>query len=79
MILSCAVFMRQAIPVIDHNTGVPMNYRFLLVGAVVLFLSACGSTKVPEPIGIGSDTDELKKSPCACIELPQDFSDLIRS
>jgi hypothetical protein len=56
-----------------------MNYRFLLVGAVVLFLSACGSSKVPEPVGIGSDTDELKKSPCACIEIPQDFSDLIRS
>ena len=79
MILSCVVKLRQVHPITDHITGVLMNYRFLLVGAVVLFLSACGSTKVPEPIGIGSDTDELKKSPCACIELPQDFSDLIRS
>jgi hypothetical protein len=30
---------------------------------------ACGSLYEPEPVGIGRDYSELKKSPCACLEL----------
>ena len=37
----------------------------LLAFAVV----ACGSIYEPEPVGIGRDYSELKKSPCACLEL----------
>ena len=32
-------------------------------------LMACGSIYEQEPVGIGKDYSELKKSPCACLEL----------
>lgn len=32
-------------------------------------LVACGSIYEQEPVGIGKDYSELKKSPCACLEL----------
>ena len=32
-------------------------------------LMACGSIYEQEPVGIGRDYSELKKSPCACLEL----------
>ena len=32
-------------------------------------LAACGSLFEKEPVGIGTDYSELKKSPCACLEL----------
>lgn len=32
-------------------------------------LGACGSIYESEPVGIGSDFSELKKSPCACMQL----------
>ena len=37
------------------------------VGAIVL--AACGSVYEKEPVGIGPDYAELKKSPCACLQL----------
>jgi hypothetical protein len=37
-------------------------------------LAGCGSIFTPEPTGIGSDRDALKQSPCACGEIPQDYS-----
>ena len=41
-----------------------------LVGlALVAFLVACGSIYEKEPVGLGTDYSELKKSPCACLEL----------
>ena len=40
----------------------------LAVGAVILVVS-CGSIYEKEPVGIGTDPSELKKSPCACLEL----------
>ena len=41
-----------------------------LVGlALVAFLVACGSIYEKEPVGMGTDYSELKKSPCACLEL----------
>ncbi len=45
--------------------------KYILV-FLVLMLSACGlfgSYYEAEPIGIGKGVDELKLSPCACLEL----------
>jgi hypothetical protein len=35
----------------------------------LLTLSACGNTTA-EPVGIGRSAEELKRSPCACLEIP---------
>ena len=35
----------------------------------VLVLAACGSIYEKPPVGIGTEYSELKKSPCACLEL----------
>ena len=35
----------------------------------VLGVVACGSVYEPEPVGLGTDYSELKKSPCACLKL----------
>lgn len=43
-------------------------FYFLLV-LLGLGVVACGSLYEPEPVGIGRDYSELKKSPCACLEL----------
>lgn len=56
-----------------------MKYTIL---AVVLLLSACGvfgSYYEAEPIGVGKGVDELKLSPCACLQLdlPKDLPDWI--
>ena len=40
---------------------------FLILSA--LLVVACGTIYEPEPVGIGRDYSELKKSPCACLEL----------
>jgi len=40
----------------------------LFVGLAILVVS-CGSIYEKEPVGIGTDYSELKKSPCACLEL----------
>lgn len=47
--------------------------------SVVMTVSACGTVNSLEPIGIGPDRDELKRSPCACTELPQNYADWFRS
>lgn len=31
--------------------------------------AACGSVYEKEPVGIGPDYSELKKSPCACLQI----------
>ena len=36
---------------------------------LVALVVACGSIYEKEPVGIGTDYSELKKSPCACLEL----------
>lgn len=48
-----------------------MKLRHKLLIVFVLFLiSGCyGSYYEPEPVGIGTGIDELKLSPCACIEV----------
>ena len=61
--------------------GVKMK-NILVFCAIVLvaMLMACGSLYEKEPVGIGIDYSELKRSPCACLEvelmpdLPQWFS-----
>lgn len=50
-----------------------MRVRYLIV-LVPLVLSGCGSIFTPEPISIGRDRDELKQSPCACLEIRQDYA-----
>jgi len=50
-----------------------MRLRYLVVLTPVL-LSGCGSIFTPEPIAIGRDRDELKQSPCACVELRQNYA-----
>lgn len=43
--------------------------RFVVVIALLGFLAACGSDR-EVPRGIGSDTDDMKRSPCACWQVP---------
>lgn len=45
-------------------------HRFLLTTFFCLLLVACGSSK-EKPIGSGSGLDELRKSPCACMAVPE--------
>lgn len=45
------------------------RYLVALVAAGALILAACGSVYEKEPVGIGPDWSELKKSPCACLQL----------
>ena len=41
----------------------------LLIISCFFVLYACSSKYEKEPVGIGSDYSELKRSPCACLEL----------
>lgn len=41
----------------------------LFILGLTIFAAACGSVYEKEPVGIGPDYSELKKSPCACLEL----------
>ncbi len=55
-------------------------YKKIIGFLAVLLLSACGlfgSYYEPEPVGIGKDVNELKLSPCAClqVELPKTLPD----
>ena len=51
----------------------------MIVRLCLLFLlaalSACSSVFTAEPVGIGKDRDALKRSPCACTEVPQDYAE----
>lgn len=42
-------------------------YLFLILCGLAVV--ACGTIYEPEPVGIGREYSELKKSPCACLEL----------
>ncbi len=47
-------------------------YKKLCLALLALILSSCGlfgSYYEPEPVGVGKATDELKLSPCACLEV----------
>ena len=43
--------------------------RMFFMIALCAALNACGSIYEKEPVGIGPDYAELKKSPCACLQL----------
>lgn len=47
--------------------------------ALCAVLNSCGSIYEKEPIGIGPDISELKRSPCACmlLKLPADLPEWI--
>ena len=55
-------------------------WLFLLIATTLAVLAACGSIYEKPAVGIGTDYSELKKSPCACLEvklapgLPEWFS-----
>lgn len=54
-----------------------MLKKFKMLGIffiLSIILSACGTLDTPQPVGIGRDVNEYKRSPCACLELPQDYS-----
>ena len=42
-------------------------YLFLILGGLLVI--ACGTIYEPEPVGIGREYSELKRSPCACLEI----------
>ncbi len=44
-------------------------FLFLILGGLCIVACGSGSIFEPEPVGIGRDYSELKKSPCACLEL----------
>lgn len=48
-----------------------MKKHLLLLGVlgILILAAACGSVYEKETVGIGPDYSELKKSPCACLEL----------
>ena len=47
--------------------------------ALLLITTACGTLDTDKPVGIGRDIDEYKRSPCACNEIPQDYSNWQKS
>lgn len=53
--------------------------KILMISIFTLALGGCGSILTPEPRGIGESMDDLKRSPCACMEIPQDYSGWTKS
>lgn len=53
------------------------NKKILLLFIPFLLSGCFGSYYEPEPVGIGKGIDELKLSPCACmqVEMPKDLPD----
>ena len=43
--------------------------KVMVVFGAFVFLSACSPIYETEPVGIGPDYSELKKSPCACLQI----------
>lgn len=51
--------------------------KTVFIFGLCALLSACGSIYEKEPVGIGPDISELKRSPCACmlLKLPSGLPD----
>lgn len=53
--------------------------RLLASATIALLLSACtaisGSDEQKGPVGIGKGINEMKRSPCACTEIPMSLPD----
>ena len=41
-------------------------FRAALLTIAAILIAGCSSVWAPGPVGIGSDLDALKRSPCAC-------------
>ncbi len=52
-------------------------FRTISAMVILMTMTSCsslyGSKESPDPVGIGTDPEELKRSPCACAEVPQDY------
>lgn len=46
--------------------------RKILVILSLILISSCSTIKLP--VGIGQGEDSLKKSPCACLEIKQEWN-----
>ena len=53
--------------------------RLVAVLTIAFLVAGCSSERQPEPIGIGRDRDALKRSPCACMEIPQNYEGWART
>ena len=55
--------------------------KIVLIVGLCAVLSACGSIYEKEPVGIGPDISELKRSPCACLllKLPESLPDWLEA
>lgn len=55
--------------------------KALLISALTMTLGACGAIYEKEPVGVGKDISELKRSPCACmmLKLPAGLPDWMLS
>jgi hypothetical protein len=53
-------------------------FRMISAMVILMTMTACsslyGSKESPDPVGIGTDPEELKRSPCACNEVQQDYN-----
>ena len=47
----------------------PKATKIIAALVVALSVAACGTT-TRDPVGTGTDYNELKTSPCACTEIP---------
>ncbi len=45
--------------------------RFLSISLVTIVLAGCGRSDREVPRGIGEGRDDLKRSPCACLQIDQ--------
>ena len=54
-------------------------YKVAFIITLCAVLNACGSIYEKEPVGIGKDISELKRSPCACmlLKLPAELPEWI--
>lgn len=43
--------------------------RFIILSVVTFGLFGCGQVYDKGPVGVGYDNDELKLSPCACMQI----------
>jgi uncharacterized protein YceK len=43
--------------------------KIALLFLIVVALAGCGQVYDREPVGVGYDNNELKLSPCACMQL----------
>ena len=42
---------------------------YVFLACLGVAIAACGTVYEKAPVGIGTEYSELKKSPCACLEL----------